>query len=87
MVEKRMIKEAVIVAAGRGRRLMPLTKTTPKCLLSIGKETILDHQLTLLESIGIEKVILVTGFCSRAIEKHIEKRHSRVKIDICLNPG
>lgn len=54
--------DAVILAAGRGSRLKPLTDTTHKTLLSVGDESILEHQLTSFDAAGIDTVHLVTGY-------------------------
>ena len=50
-----MIKTAVILAAGIGVRLRPLTLNTPKCLITIDDKSILDYQLKLLIKMGITK--------------------------------
>lgn len=53
---------AIILAAGSGRRLLPYTIETPKCLVDIDGTTILEQQLSLLEAAGIEDIVIVTGF-------------------------
>lgn len=53
---------AVILAAGRGRRLGVLSYGKPKCLLEIGGKTILERQLTALQVVGVERFTIVTGF-------------------------
>ncbi|MFJ7735976.1 NTP transferase domain-containing protein [Lysinibacillus sp. NPDC097287] len=68
------MKTAVIVAAGLSSRLYPLTEQTPKCLLSLGKEKILERNLRILKANGIEKVLIVTGFKKHLIENVIEDR-------------
>ena len=50
-----MIKNAMILAAGFGRRLHPLTLNCPKPLLKIGNETLLSNTLKFLEQLGIKK--------------------------------
>lgn len=54
--------QAVILAAGRGSRLRQLTDGTPKCLVEVGGRTLLEHQLTALEHLGVEDVTIVTGY-------------------------
>lgn len=51
----------VILAAGGGTRLRPLTDERPKCLLEIGGRPLLDYQLQALAAQGIEDVLVVTG--------------------------
>jgi choline kinase len=52
---------ALIMAAGRGNRLLPLTHDRPKCLLEVGPATILDYQLQALRAAGVERIEIVVG--------------------------
>lgn len=52
---------ALILAAGRGNRLLPLTKDRPKCLLEVGGEPVLIHQLRALRLAGVRRFEIVTG--------------------------
>lgn len=63
---------AVILVAGTGERLYPLTKDLPKCLIDIGGITILEHQLRNLMLNGIKDVILVTGYKAEKIEESVQ---------------
>lgn len=56
--------KAIILAAGRGNRLGKLTDHTPKCLLKLGHETILERQIRLLNESGIknEEITIVAGY-------------------------
>lgn len=60
--------KAIILSAGQGGRLLPLTETLPKCLLSLGEKTIIEHQLDNLRACGITDVAVVTGFAAGAVE-------------------
>lgn len=53
---------AVVLAAGRGSRLLPHTASTPKCLLDLGGETILDVQVRSFVAAGIPRILVVTGY-------------------------
>ncbi|MEE2657893.1 MAG: phosphocholine cytidylyltransferase family protein [Candidatus Latescibacterota bacterium] len=53
---------AIILAAGAGTRLRPLTDGRPKCLVPIGGKTLLGHQLHALHAHGVSDVHLVIGF-------------------------
>lgn len=68
-----MIK-AIILAAGLGKRLHPLTKEIPKCLLKIGDTTCLHHQVTLLREAGFrdEHILIITGYKSEIFSKEIK---------------
>jgi L-glutamine-phosphate cytidylyltransferase len=54
--------KAIILAAGLGSRLLPLTADRPKCLVTVGERTILEHQLTALHSAGVSDVTVVGGY-------------------------
>jgi len=54
--------KAIIIAAGKGRRLKDYTKDLPKCLLKIGSKTILEWQLETLRGFGIQDISIVTGY-------------------------
>ncbi len=59
---------AIILAAGRGTRLNPLTDDCPKCLLPLGNsKVLLDYQIEALRRVGIEDIVLVVGYCSERI--------------------
>jgi choline kinase len=54
--------DAIILSAGRGRRLLPLTEKRPKCLLPIAGRTVLEWQVGALAAAGIERCTVVVGF-------------------------
>lgn len=60
--------KAIIVAAGPGSRLNPLTNEMPKCLLEVGGKTIIERALEALRENGIEKIAVVRGYCSHLID-------------------
>lgn len=62
---------AIILAAGRGRRLGPLTDQHPKCLLSVGGRTLIEHQMEILSSCGINQVVVVVGYRADAVRKRL----------------
>jgi choline kinase len=60
--------EAVILAAGAGRRLGQLTADRPKVLLEVGGRSLLQRQFDQLEALGIPKVTVVAGHCVELVE-------------------
>jgi len=68
----------VVLAAGAGRRLHPLTDDLPKTLLTVADDTtILDIALHNLAVAGIEDVVVVTGFASHQIDSRVEALQRR----------
>ena len=66
--------KAVVLCAGVGRRLRPLTEVTPKCLVEVGGRSILGSCLANLEAAGILDVVLVTGYMSELVERCARER-------------
>ena len=56
------IRQAVILAGGEGRRLLPLTLTTPKPLIEIGGKPFAEYLIEMLVAYGIEEIIFLTGY-------------------------
>ncbi len=79
------IKQAILLVAGRGSRLAPLTDTIPKCLLEINGETFLVRLLRQLKESGIEKAILVTGYLSDKIEASVRQEKGLPEIVFANN--
>src|ERR1044072_1049335 len=71
--------KAVVLAAGPGRRLGPLTRELPKTLLPRGESgTILDLVLANLATVGVDEVAVVTGFAAERVDERLpalEARH------------
>jgi len=79
MAEKFLTGQAVILAAGEGKRFQPLTKTRPKPLLKVLNKTILEYNLDQLNGL-VEEVILVIGYQGEKIRDLIGKRYKNLKI-------
>ncbi len=63
--------KGIILSAGQGRRLLPLTADIPKCLLRIGGLTLLEWQLRMLATAGVNRVVVVVGFGADAVERQL----------------
>ena len=78
----------MVLAAGPGRRLSPLTDALPKTLLPVdGERPILDVTVANLRQVGIEDVVVVTGFAADAVRAEVpalERRHG-VRIELVYN--
>lgn len=79
---------AIILSAGKGLRMFPLTANTPKCLIDIGKgKTVLENQLDVLRDCGIKDVVIVAGYCVDQVEAKISGYDtSGMKIKVIYNP-
>lgn len=79
------IHTAVILVAGIGSRLRPLTDDRPKALVEIGGgETILGRAVRLLESFGISRLVLATGYREDAVRQAMQG--ARVAVEYVRNP-
>lgn len=62
---------AVILAAGRGTRLEPITNDMPKCLVPVGGVALLDRMLARLTAVDIDDIVIVAGHCAEALTAHL----------------
>ena len=77
-----MIKKAMILAAGFGKRIHPLTLNCPKPLLKIGKRTLLSNTLRFLELFGINQVIMNVHYLPEQIINYVNKNKFNLAINI-----
>jgi mannose-1-phosphate guanylyltransferase len=66
--------KAVLLAAGLGTRLRPLTDAMPKCLVSIGGRTLLDIWLDTLRDLGVDEVLVNTHHLADQVAAHVAQR-------------
>jgi len=71
--------KAILLAAGASRRLQPLTKDTPKCLIRIGEKTILEHQLDAVDNAGIDEAVIVVGYLKDMIIDFLGKSYRGIR--------
>ncbi|MDA3862335.1 MAG: phosphocholine cytidylyltransferase family protein [Deltaproteobacteria bacterium] len=71
--------KALILAAGTGSRLMPLTKNTPKSLVKLNGKPMIEHILKALEQFKLEEFVIVTGYLHEKIETYFADRSEKVK--------
>ena len=77
-----MIKRAMILAAGFGKRVHPLTLERPKPLLKIGNETLLSNTLKFLETSGVKEVVINTHYLRKQIIDYVKKNKFNLTINI-----
>ena len=87
------VKHAMILAAGLGTRMKPLTLKTPKSLIKIGNKNLLERSISILENHGVEQIIINVHHLADQIEKFISNVKTKVKItlsdekDLLLDTG
>ena len=80
------IKTALILCAGYGKRLNPITLTTPKPLLKINQITLLENCINLIHSLGINKILINTFYLGKKIEQFLKDKKFNLEIKI-INDG
>lgn len=79
------IKKAVILAAGLGSRLRPLTEEIPKCLTEINGKVILEQSLGILERNGIQETVVVVGYLGNVVINNIGYKCGKMEIKYLWN--
>jgi choline kinase len=77
--------KAIILGAGQGRRLMPLTSNLAKCCLPLHGRTILEWQLSQISKCDIDEVVVVTGFAKEMVDAIVD-RVSGIDVRTLHNP-
>lgn len=71
----RVPRTAMVMAAGLGKRMRPLTATKPKPLVHVAGRALIDHALSRLAAAGVERAVVNVHYLADAMEAHL-KRHS-----------
>jgi NDP-sugar pyrophosphorylase family protein len=77
--------KAIILVAGRGTRLKPLTETCPKCLTEVNNKPILINALEILEKNNLSETILAVGYLKDKIKQRISNNFGKMKITYAEN--
>ena len=80
------ITTALLLAAGTGSRLRPLTHAAPKCLTVVGGQPILGRLLGNLKHQGISRLIVVTGHLEAQIRSYLRNNDGGLEVDFIFNP-
>lgn len=79
--------QAIILAAGMGRRLGPYTKDNTKCMLDVNGERLIDRMLGALAGHGLNRVVIVVGYKGKELKEHIGNRYDGFfKVEYVENP-
>jgi L-glutamine-phosphate cytidylyltransferase len=79
------VRTAVLLAAGLGERLDPLTGDRPKCLVTVGGVPILERLVLTLGDHGIERLLVVTGYKADMISDYLGERFRGVTVEYVVN--
>jgi choline kinase len=78
--------KAIILSAGRGRRLLPLTERIPKCTLPVHGRPLIAWQIDTLIRCGVDDIAVVVGFGAEAVETRLAEHCGRHRIRTLYNP-
>ena len=77
--------KAVILSAGQGKRLLPLTADSPKCILPIMGQTLIEWQIDELAKCGIDQVTVVLGYRADKVERILRSRYGTHRVRTVYN--
>ncbi len=80
------ITTALLLAAGTGSRLLPLTKKSPKCLTLVNETSILERLIKSLNQNGFKRLVVVTGHLEDCIKNFLETRAGNLTIEYVFSP-
>ena len=86
ILDPNRVTTAVLLAAGTGTRLLPLTKETPKCLTIVAGQPILGRLIDNLRSQGINRLVVVIGHLGDQIRDYLQRYAKDMRIDYVTNP-
>ncbi|MCP5045885.1 MAG: phosphocholine cytidylyltransferase family protein, partial [bacterium] len=82
----KLITTALLLAAGTGSRLYPLTQSMPKCLTMINDTSILERLVICLKKQGFKRLVIVTGYRENCIREFLSTRKRGMKIEYIFSP-
>ena len=81
-----LVTTALLLAAGKGSRLYPLTHDTPKCLTMVHEVSILERLVINLSKQGFKRLVVVTGYREKSIREFLGTQACGMKIDYIFSP-
>ena len=76
------INKAMILAAGFGERMLPLTQKTPKPLIMVGSKNLLERSIELLIKIGINELVINTHYLPQEIDNFLKTKNYEISINV-----
>ena len=83
---KPRVTTALLLAAGTGSRLYPLTKSEPKCMTFVNGKSILDRMVASLNHHGFKRLVIVTGHLESCIRKYLGNQIGDMEIEYIYSP-
>jgi MurNAc alpha-1-phosphate uridylyltransferase len=83
----RVPRTAMVMAAGLGKRMRPLTATRPKPLVEVAGKPLLDHVFDRLRAAGVERAVVNTHYLADALEAHLSRRVRGIDVVISSERG
>jgi NDP-sugar pyrophosphorylase family protein len=80
------VRTALLLAAGIGSRLGPLTEALPKCLVPVSGVPIVERLVRSLDAHGFERLVIVTGYRAETIRGYLGERFDGIAIEYVLSP-
>ena len=78
--------QAIILAAGMGRRLKELTKDSTKCMVRVGGRTLIERALSQLDGFGLDRIVIVAGYRGGKLKDYVRSLKIRTPIVFVDNP-
>lgn len=80
------ITTALLLAAGTGSRLHPLTDSAPKCLTDLNGRTLIERFVRALQSNGIQRLVVIVGYLDTHIKHYLDQLETDLDIEYIHNP-
>jgi len=84
--ESNQVTTAVLLAAGTGSRLQPLTNDAPKCLSEVNGIAILERLVRCLRGHGFKRLIIVVGYLDQRVREFLDEWQDELQIEYVINP-
>ncbi|NOY94884.1 MAG: phosphocholine cytidylyltransferase family protein [Chlorobi bacterium] len=80
------VTTALLLAAGTGNRLFPLTQSSPKCLTLVNEKSILERLVIGLKKQGFKRLVIVTGYLGNCIKEFLGTKSGNMAIEYLYSP-
>lgn len=78
--------QAIILAAGMGRRLGDLTRRNTKCMIEVNGIRLIDRLLGQLSTLGLRRIVLVVGYEGARLREHVGTEYGGLPVEYVENP-